>query len=57
VQRSEIPKVLEQIHKFNPRAFYVVEDVRSASVIHGGRTPGLGANYPGLLRRRKKEKG
>lgn len=57
VQRSEIPKVLEQIQKFNPRAFYVVEDVRSASVIHGGATPGLGTNYPGLLRRRKKEKG
>lgn len=57
VQRTEIPKVLQEIHRFNPRAFYIVEDVRSASIVHSGTTAGLGTNYTGLLRRRKKEKG
>jgi uncharacterized protein YebE (UPF0316 family) len=29
VQRNELPKVLEIINRFNPKAFYTVEDVRA----------------------------
>lgn len=57
VRRAEIPRVLEEIHRFNPRAFYVVEDVRSASVVQGRPVASFSTNYTGLLRRRKKEKG
>ena len=54
VRRADIPKVIEAVHTFNPQAFYVVEDVRSASIVHGA--PVVGMPYSGLLRRRKKEK-
>lgn len=57
VRRAEVPAVIEEIHRFNPRAFYVVEDVRSASVVHGTPAPAISSDYMGLLRRRKKEKG
>lgn len=54
VRRAELPRVIEAIHTFNPRAFYVVEDVRSAGAIHPVST--AESRYSGFLRRRKKEK-
>jgi uncharacterized protein YebE (UPF0316 family) len=31
VQRNELPRVLEVIDKFNPRAFYTIEDVKAVN--------------------------
>jgi uncharacterized protein YebE (UPF0316 family) len=34
VKRSEIPKALDIIKQFNPKAFYTIEDIRSVSEIY-----------------------
>ncbi len=42
VNRSQIPKVLEIVLRFNPRAFYTIEDVRAANemTLYNGPVPG-----------------
>ena len=31
VQRNELPKVMNVIHNFNPRAFFTIEDIRAVN--------------------------
>jgi uncharacterized protein YebE (UPF0316 family) len=39
VRRSAIPRVINIVRKFNPRAFYTIEDIRSVSeVFHARRS-------------------
>jgi len=40
-KRAEIPKVLEIIKQFNPKAFYTIEDVRSMSESYSPPTSSL----------------
>ena len=55
VKRSEIPDVVGAIQRLNPKAFFLVEDVRSVS--EGVfRLTGPRYNHIHLLRKRKKEK-
>jgi len=56
VRRRELPRVMELVESFNPRAFVSVEDVRMA---RGGVLPpaaGLGRRYLGWLGRLRKGK-
>jgi uncharacterized protein YebE (UPF0316 family) len=57
IKRSDLNTVIEDVKKFNPRAFYSVEDVRAVSEgIFPLKRTLLGKKYLGLHRGRRKGK-
>jgi Uncharacterized protein conserved in bacteria len=57
VQRNELDKVLEVIDKFNPKAFYTIEDVRAVNEgIFPPRKPSMILPFSNILFQRRKGK-
>ncbi len=51
VDRKRVPKIIKTIHKYNPRAFYTIEDVRFVNEIPVRKLPHPSIYKPEYLRR------